>query len=154
CDRCPPRAAALSRPPSASRNRGTPDQTRRSRFLGICASGAPVFGSAGCGLDRRPDPSLRSRSRGARLLPSGRVRAPRTGPDKLRPLFLRLNASLAAGLELAEVVESLLEAARVRLLRPREGLEPLRDLDETLLAREAGKPGVHLRVLVGLPFHR
>ena len=40
-------------------------------------SGAPASGSAGCGLDRSPDSAQTLRSRGARLLPSGRLLAPR-----------------------------------------------------------------------------
>src|SRR6266508_1815576 len=39
------------------------------RLRGICASGAPAGGSAGCGLDRQPDTAQALRSRGARLLP-------------------------------------------------------------------------------------
>ena len=41
------------------------------RLRGICAlRAAPASGSAGCGLDRSPDPGQTLRSRGARLLPS------------------------------------------------------------------------------------
>src|SRR6185295_10788145 len=45
---------------------------------------------------------------------------------------------------------ALLEAARVRLLGPRERLEPLGDLLEALFARGLGEARVHLGVLVGL----
>ena len=38
---------------------------------GPAPAGAPARGSRGCGLDREPGPSRRSRSRGARLLPLG-----------------------------------------------------------------------------------
>jgi hypothetical protein len=54
----------------------------------------------------------------------------------------------------AEVVEALLEAAGVRLLRARERLEPLRDFGEALLARRPRETRVHLGVLVGLPIDR
>ena len=50
----------------------------------------------------------------------------------------------------AEVVEALLEAARVRLLGAGQRLEPLGDLGEAFLARRPGEARVHLRVLVGL----
>src|SRR6266545_3772312 len=39
------------------------------RNAGSAPGGAPASDSAGCGLDRSPDPALRARSRGARLLP-------------------------------------------------------------------------------------
>src|SRR3990172_467359 len=51
---------------------------------------------------------------------------------------------------LGEGVEALLEAARVGLLGARQGLEPLGDLLEALLARGPGEARVHLGVLVGL----
>src|SRR5690349_25168766 len=47
-------------------------------------------------------------------------------------------------------VEALLEAAGVRTLGAREGLEPLRDLLEALFASGLREARVHLRVLVGL----
>jgi hypothetical protein len=46
-----------------------PYQHVASAPRGVCAFGAPAHGSAGCGLDREPGPSLRARSRRARLLP-------------------------------------------------------------------------------------
>src|SRR5580765_7467838 len=49
-----------------------------------------------------------------------------------------------------DAVDALLEAAGVALLRTSQRLEPLGDLDEALLTRGLGEPGVHLRVLVGL----
>jgi hypothetical protein len=48
-----------------------------TRLRGILAFGPPASGSAGCGLDRSPDPARSLRSRGAPLLPAGRLRAPR-----------------------------------------------------------------------------
>src|SRR5215471_18260012 len=51
---------------------------------------------------------------------------------------------------LLQVVQALLEAAGVRALGAREGLEPLADLLEALLAGGLREARVHLRVLVGL----
>src|SRR5689334_7316616 len=62
------------------------------------------------------------------------------------PCTARLEDRLAA----RQVVEALLEPARVRALGARQGLEPLGDLLEALLARGLGEPWVHLRVLVRL----
>src|ERR1700692_3635585 len=46
-----------------------PLQTVAPRLREICAFGAPASDSAGCGLDRSPDPAQALRSRGGRLLP-------------------------------------------------------------------------------------
>src|SRR5690242_3786781 len=62
-----------------------------------------------------------------------------------RTLWLSRNAWL-----LLDGVEALGEAARVALLGPRQGLEPLGDLVEALVARRLGEARVHLGVLVGL----
>src|SRR5262245_32615265 len=53
-----------------------------------------------------------------------------------------------------QALETLGEAARVRLLRLGERLEPLGDLLEALAARRLREPGVHLRELVGLALDR
>src|SRR5690242_18032076 len=50
----------------------------------------------------------------------------------------------------ADRLEALSEAAGVALLGAGEGLEPLGDLLEALVAGGLGEPGVHLGVLVGL----
>src|SRR5262249_41078505 len=57
---------------------------------------------------------------------------------------------LALITSLLERVEALLEAAGVRTLGAREGLEPLGDLLEAFLAGGLREARVHLRVLVGL----
>src|SRR4051812_42738452 len=49
-----------------------------------------------------------------------------------------------------QTVEALLESPGVRALGPSEGLEPLGDLLEALLARGLREAGIHLRVLVRL----
>src|SRR6266508_2571753 len=48
--------------------RATRDLTVAPACTGSAPDGAPSSDSAGCGLDRSPDPALRARSRGARLL--------------------------------------------------------------------------------------
>src|SRR5580700_1851924 len=53
-----------------------------------------------------------------------------------------------------ERVEALLESAGVRLLGPGQGLEPLGDLFEALVAGGLGEARVHLGVLVGLALDR
>src|SRR5262245_36709871 len=55
---------------------------------------------------------------------------------------------------LIQTVEALLEASGVRLLGARQGLAPLRDLGEALVARGLREAGIHLRVLVGLAVDR
>jgi len=62
---------------------GRPDETVASACSG--SANAPACGSPGCELDRRPDPSPRSRSRSARLLPSGRLLTLRPGGKAPRP---------------------------------------------------------------------
>src|SRR5215470_6289782 len=49
-----------------------------------------------------------------------------------------------------QTIEALLEPAGVRALGASQGLEPLGDLLEALVARSLGEARVHLRVLVGL----
>src|SRR6266545_209875 len=67
-------AAILSR-----REERTRSPSRRSAFArDLRPTGAPSSGSAGCGLDRSTDPEQTLRSRGARLLPPGRLLAPRS----------------------------------------------------------------------------
>ncbi|HYT32599.1 MAG TPA: hypothetical protein VEO37_08400 [Thermoanaerobaculia bacterium] len=61
-------------PPALTLPRRAP--ARRFRLLGTCAFGAPARGSPK-GARPRAWSLARSRSRGARLLPSGRLRAPR-----------------------------------------------------------------------------
>src|SRR5580765_4917028 len=51
-------------------------------------------------------------------------------------------------------VESLLEAAGMRLLGPRQRFEPLGDLGEAFVAGGLREARVHLRVLVGLAVDR
>jgi hypothetical protein len=53
-------------------------------------------------------------------------------------------------IELLQTVEALGEAPGMAALGLGQGLEPLRDLGESLFAGGPGHAGVHLRVLVGL----
>jgi hypothetical protein len=73
--RNPPRGASDTAAGFKRRPRW-PANTSRALREGPAPAGAPARSSAGCGLDREPGPSLRARSRGARLLP----RLPRETP--------------------------------------------------------------------------
>src|SRR5262247_1502822 len=50
----------------------------------------------------------------------------------------------------ADALETLLEPTGVALLGTSQGLQPLGDLGEALVARSSGEAGIHLGVLVGL----
>ena len=58
---------------------------------------------------------------------------------------------LGGQLPVQSSLQTLGEPTRVAALGLGQGLEPLRDLREALLACGLGHPGVHLGVLVGLP---
>src|SRR4051812_45011056 len=83
------------------------------------------------------------------VLPVGR----RESPPSPFPVIARRTRGAARGgqgLLRVQPVEALLEPAGVRALGAGQGLEPLRDLLEALLAGGLREAGVHRRVLVGL----
>jgi hypothetical protein len=79
-------------------------------------SGGPASDSAGCGLDRSPDPVQALRSRGARLLPSGRLLAPR--PGLARPGLSTSLRAFQAAASLAFVVVALSGASAGSAKKP------------------------------------
>src|SRR5260370_19709174 len=72
--------------------------------------------------------------------------------DSLRLPTADCRLSTVDLLEAPQIIKPLLKAAGVRLLGAGERLEPLRDLRKVFLPGGASKAGIHLRVLVGLPF--
>ena len=83
CSRASPATKRLPRTPSRPRKpRSRASSNVAPRLRGICAFGAPASDSAGCGLDRSPDPAQALHFRGARL---GSLRpSPYYGEDSSR----------------------------------------------------------------------
>src|SRR5689334_21759490 len=75
-------------------------------------------------------------------------------PDCFVALLTMELLAMTGGLQLFEALEALREAPGVAALGLGQGLEPVGDLGEALLARGLGHSRVHLRVLVGLAFDR